>query len=40
MTQNMDVDFDVPKYLYEERQKTPAPLQHYFSTFEDLYERK
>lgn len=40
MTQNMDVDFDVPKFLYETRQKAPAQLQHYFATFEDLYERK
>ncbi|KAG2202556.1 hypothetical protein INT47_012550 [Mucor saturninus] len=40
MAQNMDVDFDVPKFLYEQRQKTPAQLQHYFTTFEDLYERK
>ncbi|CEP09222.1 hypothetical protein [Parasitella parasitica] len=36
----MEVDFDVPKFLYEERQKTPSQLQHYYSTFEDLYERK
>ncbi|KAF1802245.1 hypothetical protein V8B55DRAFT_1478338 [Mucor lusitanicus] len=40
MTQNMEVDFDVPKFLNEERQKTPAQLQHYYTTFEDLYERK
>ncbi|KAL7315832.1 26S proteasome regulatory subunit [Mucor circinelloides] len=40
MTQNMEVDFDVPKFLYEERQKTPSQLQHYYTTFEDLYERK
>lgn len=40
MSQNMDVDFDVPKFLYEQRQKTPAELQQYFATFEDLYERK
>jgi hypothetical protein len=40
MTQNMDVDFDVPKFLYEERQKSSPQLQHYFATFEDLYERK
>lgn len=40
MTQNMEVDFDVPKFLYEERQKTSPQLQHYFATFEDLYERK
>ncbi|KAI8063183.1 hypothetical protein BC940DRAFT_307765 [Gongronella butleri] len=36
----MDVDFDVPRFLMEERKKAPASLQHYFSTFEDLYERK
>ncbi|OAC98559.1 hypothetical protein MUCCIDRAFT_154422 [Mucor lusitanicus CBS 277.49] len=36
----MEVDFDVPKFLNEERQKTPAQLQHYYTTFEDLYERK
>lgn len=40
MTQNMEVDFDVPKFLYEERQKTPSQLKHYYTTFEDLYERK
>ncbi|KAL9544038.1 hypothetical protein MBANPS3_007825 [Mucor bainieri] len=40
MTQNMEVDFDVPKFLNEERQKTPAQLQQYYTTFEDLYERK
>ncbi|KAI8329850.1 hypothetical protein BC941DRAFT_442059 [Chlamydoabsidia padenii] len=37
---DMDVDFDVPKYLSDERQKAPSHLQHYFTTFEDLYERK
>lgn len=36
----MDVDFDVPKFLYETRQNVPSELQHYFSTFEDYYERK
>lgn len=36
----MEVDFDVPKYLSDERQKVPSHLQHYFTTFEDLYERK
>lgn len=40
MAQTMDIDFDVPKFLHEERQKAPAKLQHYFATFEDLYERK
>ncbi|CAO3654101.1 unnamed protein product [Mucor fragilis] len=40
MTQNMEVDFDVPKFLNEERQKTPTQLQQYYTTFEDLYERK
>ncbi|KAI8985495.1 hypothetical protein BDB01DRAFT_850064 [Pilobolus umbonatus] len=36
----MEVDFDVTHFLYEERKKAPASLQHYFTTFEDLYERK
>ncbi|KAG0174973.1 26S proteasome regulatory subunit [Apophysomyces sp. BC1015] len=36
----MEVDFDIPKFLYDERQKVPAHLQHYFTTFEDLYDRK
>ncbi|ORX47061.1 PCI-domain-containing protein [Hesseltinella vesiculosa] len=36
----MEVDFDVPKFLMDERKKAPANLQHYFTTFEDLYERK
>jgi 26S proteasome regulatory subunit N9 len=36
----MEVDFDVPKFLYDERQKAPNQLQQYYSTFEDLYERK
>ncbi|KAI9262370.1 hypothetical protein BDA99DRAFT_438760 [Phascolomyces articulosus] len=40
MAQQMDIDFDVPKFLQEERQKAPTQLQHYFTTFEDLYERK
>lgn len=40
MAQQMEVDFDVPKFLYETRQNVPSPLQHYFSTFEDYYERK
>lgn len=40
MAQQMEVDFDVPKFLYETRQSAPAQLQHYFSTFEDYYERK
>ncbi|OAD77652.1 hypothetical protein PHYBLDRAFT_108812 [Phycomyces blakesleeanus NRRL 1555(-)] len=36
----MEIDFDIPKFLSQERHKAPANLQHYFSTFEDLYERK
>lgn len=36
----MEVDFDVPKFLYEMRQNVSSSLQHYFSTFEDYYERK
>jgi 26S proteasome regulatory subunit N9 len=40
MAQQMEIDFNVPKFLSEERQKAPAPLQQYFTTFEDLYERK
>ncbi|KAI9474215.1 MAG: PCI domain-containing protein [Benjaminiella poitrasii] len=40
MAQQMEVDFDVPKFLNEERQKVPSRLQSYYSTFEDLYERK
>ncbi|KAI8097699.1 uncharacterized protein BX664DRAFT_293380 [Halteromyces radiatus] len=39
-TNDMDIDFDVPKFLNEERQKAPSQLQHYFTTFEDLHERK
>ncbi|GAA5804297.1 hypothetical protein EDC94DRAFT_602097 [Helicostylum pulchrum] len=40
MAQTMDIDFDVPKFLYEERQKVDDSLQQYFVDFEDLYERK
>lgn len=40
MAQQMEIDFDVPKFLHDERQKAPSQLQHYFTTFEDLYERK
>lgn len=40
MAQQMEIDFDVPKFLHEERQKAPTQLQHYYTTFEDLYERK
>ncbi|KAI8876297.1 PCI-domain-containing protein [Backusella circina FSU 941] len=40
MAQQMEIDFNVPKFLSEERQKAPAHLQQYFTTFEDLYERK
>lgn len=40
MSQNMEVDFDVPKFLLEERQKVPSQLQQYYTSFEDLYERK
>ncbi|KAI9498470.1 hypothetical protein BDB00DRAFT_881288 [Zychaea mexicana] len=40
MAQQMEIDFDVPKFLHDERQKAPAQLQHYYTTFEDLYERK
>ncbi|CEG66336.1 Putative 26S proteasome regulatory subunit N9 [Rhizopus microsporus] len=40
MAQHMEVDFDVPKFLAETRQKAPSHLQHFFSTFEDYYERK
>ncbi|CAO3631551.1 unnamed protein product [Cunninghamella blakesleeana] len=39
-TNEMEVDFDIPKFLKEQRQKAPADLQHYFTTFDDLYERK
>ncbi|KAI7868022.1 hypothetical protein BDF14DRAFT_1725421 [Spinellus fusiger] len=40
MQQAMEIDFDIPKFLSQERTKTPDHLQHYFTTFEDLYERK
>ncbi|KAI9320553.1 hypothetical protein BX666DRAFT_1909107 [Dichotomocladium elegans] len=40
MAQQMEIDFDVPKFLHQERQKAPSNLQRYFTTFEDLYERK
>ncbi|KAI8971864.1 hypothetical protein BDF20DRAFT_825235 [Mycotypha africana] len=40
MAQQMEVDFDVPKFLYGERQKVPSELQRYYTTFEELYERK
>jgi 26S proteasome regulatory subunit N9 len=40
MTQHMEVDFNVPKFLNEERKKAPAELQQFYTTFEDLYERK
>ncbi|KAI8381024.1 uncharacterized protein BYT42DRAFT_564975 [Radiomyces spectabilis] len=40
MAQQMDIDFDVTRFLHEERQKAPAHLQQYFTTFEELHERK
>lgn len=40
MAQQMDVDFDVTKFLHEQRQNAPPSLQQYFTEFEDLYERK
>lgn len=40
MAQQMDVDFDVPGFLNKERKKAAPSIQHYFTTFEDLYERK
>ncbi|KAI8352077.1 hypothetical protein BD560DRAFT_409073 [Blakeslea trispora] len=40
MAQSMEVDFDVVSFLSQEKQKVPSQLQHYYSSFEDLYERK
>ncbi|KAI8368805.1 hypothetical protein EDC96DRAFT_504424 [Choanephora cucurbitarum] len=40
MAQSMEVDFDVVNFLSQEKQKVPSQLQHYYSSFEDLYERK
>ncbi|ORY98016.1 hypothetical protein BCR43DRAFT_490727 [Syncephalastrum racemosum] len=37
---SMDIDFDVPKFLHDQRQKAVPQLQQYFTKFEDLYERK
>lgn len=37
---SMDIDFDVPKFLHDQRQKAAPQLQQYFTKFEDLYERK
>ncbi|RUS25028.1 hypothetical protein BC938DRAFT_472729, partial [Jimgerdemannia flammicorona] len=40
MAQTMDLDFDVPHFLRDQMQTAPHDLQHYFITFEDLYDRK
>ncbi|OBZ85168.1 putative 26S proteasome regulatory subunit rpn9 [Choanephora cucurbitarum] len=40
MAQSMEVDFDVVNFLSQEKQKVPSQLQHYYSSFENLYERK
>ncbi|KAF7732299.1 26S proteasome regulatory subunit [Apophysomyces ossiformis] len=40
MAQAMEIDIDIPQFLYEERQKAPEHLQRYFTTFVDLHERK
>ncbi|ORX97707.1 PCI-domain-containing protein [Basidiobolus meristosporus CBS 931.73] len=40
MAEKMEVDIPVTEFLAQERKKTPKHLQEYYTSFEDLYERK
>ncbi|KAJ2066450.1 26S proteasome regulatory subunit, partial [Coemansia sp. S2] len=36
----MEIDNAVTNYLQQQQREAPSELAHYFSEFEDLYERK